>query len=189
MRRFDKKINIEKANILAEERFLKSKNIISESFKSPDSDIENSNPIEEIGGFTKRSAFNKTMDKYDKTPEWDLMSKNKYAGQVETAMSHVSPKVKETINKIGERFKLNVFFKKHVGGPDNIPVFDLYFNTKDNRVSRDNYLFMYNITPMEYRYLTFNGQHIARDEAFDRAMARLIPYIQSNELNFHSNLK
>lgn len=31
MRRFDKKTNIEKANLLAEERFLKSKNLISEN--------------------------------------------------------------------------------------------------------------------------------------------------------------
>ncbi len=31
MRRFDKKINIEKVNLLAEERFLKSKNLINEN--------------------------------------------------------------------------------------------------------------------------------------------------------------
>lgn len=36
MRRFDKKLKVEKANILAEKRYIESKGLISESFHSPD---------------------------------------------------------------------------------------------------------------------------------------------------------
>lgn len=176
MRRIDKKLNMMKANLLAETRHLESKGLISENIT-----------IDEISGEVKRSAFNKAMDKYDKAPEWDEARKSKYDSQAGVALSHINPEVGNKIKEFAKKFNLNVNFDKGVGGSDNLPVFNIYFNDGQG-ASEYNYTFSYNITPTEYNYKPFyHGAQ--KPQGFDRAMINLINFIQSKELSFHSNLK
>lgn len=177
MRKIDKKLNMMKANLLVESNYLEYKGIVKESTN-----------IEEIEGFGKRSAFNTAMDKYNKTPDWDVDTRSKYSSQIKTSMSHVNPEVSQNIKDFAKRFGLITTFKKRVGDVDNIPVFELYFNDGQG-VSEYNYLFMYNITPMEYHYSPFTREPVNKPQGFDRAVLKLINYIQSKELNYHSNLK
>lgn len=177
MRRFDKLKNIRQANLLAEERYLKSKGLLKES-----------DNIEEIEGLSKRSAYNAAMHRHDETPDWDITNKNKYSDQIYSSMSHINPEVQKNIKNFANRFNLNVDFKKRVGGSDDMPVFELYFNDGEG-VSEYNYSFKFNVTPMDYEYSTFKSREVERPQGFDRAFNNLVKYIQTKELSYHSNLK
>jgi hypothetical protein len=176
MRKSDKLKNFKKANLLAENRYFELKGLINENIA-----------IDEISGEAKRSTFNDAFNKYHETPEWDVDSKSKYDSKAGLALSHINPEVGEKVREFAKKFNLNVSFDKGVGGPDNLPVFNIYFNDGQG-AGEYNYTFRYNITPMEYNYEPFH-RGIQKPQGFDRAMINLIKFIQSKELSFHSNLK
>jgi hypothetical protein len=179
MRRFDKKHNISKVNLLAEQRYLQSKGLINEN-------------IDEISGELKRSAFDAAINKYNKTADWDVANKSKYGDQAKLAMTHISPEVERDIESFAKRFDLSVSFNKAVGDERNVPYINLYFNKAGELVDNNNYQFMINILPMKYNYSAgYRNQddtQIRPPQGFDRAIVKLIKDIQSKELSFFSSL-
>jgi hypothetical protein len=181
MRRFDKNENIRKANLLAEQRYLASKGLITEDTN-----------IDEISGELKRSAFDAALNKYNKTPDWDVANKSKYGDQGKLAMTHINPEVERDIKSLAQRFDLSVSFNKAVGDSDNVPYINLYFNKNGEVVDNNNYSFMINILPMKYNYSagyrTPDAEQITPPQGFDRAIVKLIKDIQSKELSYSSSL-
>jgi hypothetical protein len=249
MRRFDKKHNISKVNLLAEQRYLQSKGLINEnigdietfkagdkvsfddysknpivqygeiigklddkslSSKSPqfyysvqlpsgkkvpvrnDSLKKINEPIDEISGELKRSAFDAAINKYNKTADWDVANKSKYGDQAKLAMTHISPEVERDIESFAKRFDLSVSFNKAVGDEHNVPYINLYFNKAGELVNEFNYQFMFNILPMKYNYsagyINQDDTQIIPPQGLDRAIVKLIKDIQSKELSFFSSL-
>jgi hypothetical protein len=149
-------------------------------------------PIDEISGELKRSAFDAAINKYNNTADWDVANKSKYGDQAKLAMTHISPEVERDIESFAKRFDLSVSFNKAVGDEHNVPYINLYFNKAGESVDDNNYQFMINILPMKYNYSPgYRNQddtQIRPPQGFDRAIVKLIKYIQSKELSFFSSL-